>query len=922
MSATMESTEILLRRALVELKELRFRLKAFEQAQSEPVAIVGMGCRFPGGADSPERFWDLLKNSVDAIGEVPPERWDIDAYYDPDAGTPGKANTRWGAFLKDLDLFDPGFFGLSLREAAAMDPQQRLLLEVAWEALEDAGIKPERAAGSQTGVFVGLGNNDFVRLLRDAPARGATGIANSIAANRLSYVLDLKGPSLVIDTACSSSLVAVDLACESLRSRSSNLALAGGVNVILSPELTISFSQAGMMAPDGRCKTFDARGNGYVRGEGCGIVVLKRLSDALADGDPILSLIRGSAINQDGRSNGLTAPSMLAQQALIRRALERARVQPRQITLIEAHGTGTPLGDPIEFEALRATYGERRAEGQRCALGSVKTNMGHLESAAGIAGLIKAVLCLQHESIPPHLHFRKLNPSIALEGTDFVIPTEPLPWPRGAEPRFAAVSSFGFGGTNAHVILEQAPAPPAPAAVARPTHVLALSARSPRALSALAERYARHLEAHPEPALVDVCHTANVGREAFAHRLAVASSSSAALKEKLERFARGEQAEGVHAGAAPSEGRPKLAFLFTGQGAQHAGMGRALYETQPTFRRTLDQCAEILRPCLGVSLLSILYPEPGLSSPIDDTGYAQPALFALEYALAALWRSWGIEPDAVMGHSVGEYAAACVAGVFSLEDGLRLIAERGRLMQALPRNGVMALITDEEAEVARAIADHRGAVSIAAVNGPKQIVISGETNAVTAILEGFEQRFVYTETLRVSHAFHSPLMAPMLDAFERFTRGVRLAAPRIPWFSNLTGEPLGPAEAPGEAYFRDHVQSPVLFRRGLEAMHAKGFRYFLEIGPHDVLCQQGKKCLPKDAATWLPSLTRKEDAWQVLCGSAASLHAHGFDLDWSGFDRDYPHRRVALPTYPFERRRCWLDPSELKSYPDNEGPAR
>ncbi len=920
MSPTVESNDTLLRRALVELRDMRSRLKTFEQAQSEPIAIVGMGCRFPGGADSPERFWDLLTNSVDAIDETPAERWDIDAYYDPDAGTPGKANTRWGAFLKDIDLFDPGFFGLSLREAAAMDPQQRLLLEVAWEALENAGIKPQRAADLQTGVFVGLCNNDFVRLLRDAPARGATGIANSIAANRLSYVLDLKGPSIVIDSACSSSLVAVDLACESLRNRSSNLALAGGVNVILSPELTISFSQAGMMAPDGRCKTFDARGNGYVRGEGCGLVVLKRLSDALAEGDPIVALIRGSAINQDGRSNGLTAPSMLAQQALIRRALERARLQPQQITLIEAHGTGTPLGDPIEVEALKATYGGRRAEGQWCALGSVKTNMGHLESAAGIAGLIKAVLCLQHESIPPHLHFRKLNPNIALEGTDFVIPTQPLPWPRGDEPRFAAVSSFGFGGTNAHVILEEVPAPPAPAEVARPTQVLALSAKSPRALSALAESYARHLQAHPEQPLVDVCHTANVGREVFAHRLAAVSSSSAALKEKLERFARGEQAEGVHAGVAPPEGRPRLAFLFTGQGAQHAGMGKALYDTQPTFRRTLDECTEILRPGLGVSLLSILYPEPGASSPINDTGYAQPAIFALQVALAALWRSWGVEPDAVMGHSVGEITAAYVAGVFSLEDGLRLITERARLMQALPRDGMMALVVEEEAEVAKAIAGRRDVVSIAAVNGPKQIVISGETNAVTTILEGFEERFIYTEALRVSHAFHSPLMAPMLDAFERFARGIRRTAPRIPLFSNLTGEPL--AQAPSEAYFREHVQSPVLFQRGIEAMHAKGFRHFLELGPHDVLCQQGKKCLPKDTATWLPSLNRKEDDWQILCGSAARLHAHGFDLDWSGFDRDYPHRRVALPTYPFERRRCWLDPSELKSYPDRTGPTR
>jgi acyl transferase domain-containing protein len=919
MSATVESTDLLLRRALVELKEMRARLKAFEQAASEPIAVIGIGCRFPGGADNPERFWELLKNGVDAVDEIPADRWDVNAYYDADVGSPGKANTRWGAFLKGVDRLDPSFFGLSIREAAALDPQQRLLLEVAWEALEDAGIMPARVAGTEAGVFVGLCNNDFIRLLREAPARGGTGIANSIVANRVSYHLDLKGASLVIDSACSSSLIAVHLGCDSLRNGSSSLVLAGGVNVILTPDLTVSFSQAGMMAPDGRCKAFDARGDGYVRGEGAGLVVLKRLSDALADGDRILALIRGSAVNQDGRSNGLTAPSMPAQKALIQKALERAKVSPQQITFIEAHGTGTSLGDPIEVEALRETYGKPRREGHWCALGSVKTNMGHLESAAGIAGLVKAVLCLEHEAIPPHLHFRKLNPNIGLEGTPFVIPARLLPWPRGEERRFAAVSSFGFGGTNAHVILEEAPAPPAPADVTRPLHVLALSAKSELALAALAERYARHLDAHPEEPLADVCHTANAGRAAFPHRLAVVAASSAAVKEQLDRFARGEPAESLCAGVAPTEERPKLAFLFTGQGAQYAGMGRALYETQPTFRRALDQCAQVLRAYLDAPLLPVLYPEPGASSPIADTGYAQPALFAFEYALATLWRSWGVEPDGVMGHSVGEYVAACVAGVFSLEDGLRLIAERARLMQALPRTGMMALVAAEEAEVEEVIAGYRDTVAIASVNAPKQIVISGETQSMLALLKAFEERFVYTESLRVSHAFHSPEMNPMLDPFERFAGGVRFAAPQIPLFSNLTGQPFAPGQPVDAAYLRRHVHSPVLFQRGLEAMSANGFRYFLEVGPHDVLCQSGKKCLPKGAAILLPSLKRKEDDWQVLSRAAGSLYVHGRGPDWSGFDRDYPLRRVALPTYPFERRRCWLDPSELKSYPEQEG---
>ena len=918
MGGQVESTDALLRRALVELKEMRAKLKAAEQARTEPIAIIGIGCRFPGGANDPAGYWALLRDGVDAVTEVPPERWDVDAFYDPDAEAAGKANTRWGAFLAGIDQFDPSFFGLSRREAAAMDPQQRLLLEVCWEAFENAGLRPERVAGTQTGVFLGLCNSDYFRILRDPPARGGTGIANSIVANRISYFFNLRGPSLVVDTACSSSLVAIDLACESLRSGGSRLALAGGVNVILSPDLIISFSHAGMMAPDGRCKTFDARGDGYVRGEGCGVVILKRLSDALADGDNVLALIRGSATNQDGRSNGLTAPSVVAQGALIRSALDKARVLPRQISLIEAHGTGTSLGDPIEVEALKATYGEAGSTGKACVLGSVKTNIGHLESAAGIAGLIKAVLCLQHEAIPPHLHFQSLNPNISLEGTPFRITTALLPWPRGEERRLAAVSSFGFGGTNAHIILEEAPLPPARSSdvVERPAHLFMISARSEAALRALAGRYARRITAD-EP-IADICYTANTGRASFAHRLAAVADAGATLKDQLERFERSEPAAGMRVGRA-GEGRRKIAFLFTGQGAQYAGMGRGLYDTQPVFRRALDQCAEILRPHLERPLLSVLYPAPDEGSPIDETGHAQPALFAIEYALAALWQSWGVEPDAVMGHSVGEYVAACVAGVYSLEDGLRLVAERARLMQALPRDGMMALVSAANSVVQAAIAEQGGAADIAAINGPQHTVISGDKASVGAVLERLEADFVYTEALRVSHAFHSRLMDPMLDAFEQFARGVRFGAPRIPLFSNLTGGPLSKDAPLDAAYLRRHVRSPVLFQRGIEAMREAGYSVFLEIGPHDVLCQLGKKCLLQTPSTWLSSLRRKSDDWQALLGSAAALHAEGFDIDGDGFDRGYHRRRIALPTYPFERNRCWLDPSEINSPYRTEG---
>ena len=668
--------------------------------QTELIAIIGIGCRFPGAKD-PEEFWQLLHEGRVAVTEVPPERWDVDAFYDPNLDSDDKMNTRWGGFLEDVDKFDPFFFGVSSREASAMDPQQRLLLEVTWEALENAGLAPTRLAGSQTGVFVGISSQDYYKLMFDAPKRAATGISNSIAANRLSYFLDLRGPSMAVDTACSSSLVAVHLACQSLRTREANLALAGGVNIILSPEWTVTFSQAGMMASDGLCKSFDAAADGYVRGEGCGMVVLKRLRDALKDGDNILAVIRGSAVNQDGRSNGLTAPNGLAQQAVIRQALDNAELSPNQIDYIEAHGSGTPLGDVIEVQSLAEVLGQERSQYQKCALGSVKTNIGHLETAAGIAGLIKVVLSLQHGEIPPHPHLKEINPRIALEKTPFVIPT--IHQPSDIKPRFVGLSSFGFGGTNAHVVLAT-PANwevsladlalrntdekseivesnnliskiPNPKSIDRPLHLLTLSARTDKALKQLADRYESHVAANPDQLLPDICFTANTGRSHFDHRLAIVAEEADTLRQPLGNFTSGKKTDGTLDGKVGDCKRPKIAFLFTGQGSQYIGMGRQLYDTQPTFREALNRCDELLRPNLSQSLLSILYPESGQSSLLDDTAYAQPALFALEYALFQLWQSWGIEPDAVMGHSVGEYVAACIAGVFSLEDGLRLIAE-------------------------------------------------------------------------------------------------------------------------------------------------------------------------------------------------------------------------------------------------------
>lgn len=881
-----------------------------EVQQNEPIAIVGLGNRFPG-SDGPEEFWQFLRNSGDGISEVPATRWSKQAFYDAKQDIPGKMNTQWGGFLEHVDQFDPYFFGISPREASRMDPQQRLLLEVAWETLENAGVAPERLAGSQTGVFVGISSTDYSQIQNSDPryidAYAGTGNAHSIAANRISYILDLRGPSMAIDTACSSSLLAIHLACQSLRTGECQQALAGGVNLTLTPELTIAFSQAHMMSAVGHCNTFDEAADGYVRGEGCGLVLLKPLSAAQRDGDTILAIIRGSATNQDGRSNGLTAPNGPSQEAVIRQALRNAGVSADQISYVETHGSSTPLGDPIEIDALKAVLMQNRSPEQICWLGSVKTNIGHLESAAGIAGLIKTVLSLSRGEIAPHLHFKKLNPHISFDGTTFAIPTERQPWPQVAR-RLAGVSAFGFGGTNVHIILEAAPAhQPVANSGERPQHLLTLSARSANALQALAQRYERFLTLHPAASLADISFTANTGRARFAHRLAVLATSPVQLRERLADFALRQTASGVYHEHIQQRGRKKVAFLFTGQGSQYIGMGRQLYETQPTFRKALDRCDQILRPYLKQSLLSVLYPETGVASPLDETAFTQPALFALEYALAEMWLSWGIEPDVVIGHSVGEYVAACVAGLFSLEDGLRLIAERGRLMQELPQQGEMAVIFADQATVAAAIAPMQERVAISAINGPKNTVISGDREAIQTIVQRLQAEGVTTHPMTVSHAFHSPLMDPMLDAFEQVARQITFSPLRIPLVSNLTGKVLNTGESVKASYWRQQTRNAVQFATSITTLAEQGYDLFVEIGPHPVLLNMGKRCLPEEGNTWVPSLRKGQDDWQALLECVATLYTKGVELDWTGFDRDYVRQRLALPTYPFEREHCWFE---------------
>ncbi|MEO8152055.1 MAG: type I polyketide synthase [Rhizobacter sp.] len=892
--------------------ELHEQVEAAGQHSNEPIAVIGMGCRFPGGADSPEAFWQLLQEGRDAIRDVPADRWDKDAYFDADPDAPARMSVRNGGFLDDVQGFDPAFFGISPREALTMDPQQRLLMEVSWEALEHAGLSPEGLAGSPTGVFFGLCNSDhFHRVLQRGTdtidAYIASGNAHSVASGRVSYFLGLQGPALSIDTACSSSLVALHVACQSLRSGESRTALAGGVNLMCSPETTIALTKAHMLAPDGRCKTFDAAADGFARGEGCGVIVLKRLSHAQADGDHVLALIRGTAANQDGRSGGLTVPNGPAQEAVIRAALADAGVAPADIGYVEAHGTGTSLGDPIEVRALAGALGVGRAASDPLLIGSVKTNIGHLESAAGVAGIIKVILSLQHERIPAHLHFKQPSPHIAWSQYPVSVAASGRDWRRGDKRRLAGVSSFGFSGTNAHVILEEAPlASMASASVERPVHCFPLSARSGAALLQLAGDFVPVL-ASPQVSLADAGYTAGVGRSHFAERLAVVAADAAEAHTGLAAFAKGEAHASIHRATATPGTAPEVVFLFTGQGSQYPGMSQQLYDSAPVFRDIIDRCDALLgADAQGRTLKSVLQSGPTENAPIHETAWTQPALFAVEYALTQLWRSWGIEPAAVIGHSVGEYVAACVAGVFTLEEGLKLIAERGRLMQALPPGGAMAAVFASADEVAKLIAPVADRVAIAAINAPDSVVISGDAATLDSLLAELAKRDVQGQRLFVQLAAHSPLVEPALNAMEACARSVTMRAPRIPVAWNVTGGAALPGGAPDATYWRRHLREPVRFAEGMASLYRDGYRVFLEVGPHPTLIALAQRSLPEDGPVLLTSLRRGKDDWREMMGSLAQLYVHGAQVDWAGVDKPYPRQRLSLPTYPFERRNFWI----------------
>jgi acyl transferase domain-containing protein len=873
----------------------------------EPIAVVGLACRFPGGVDSPEAFWRLLHDGVDAITEVPPGRWDVAALFDPDPTAAGKIATKWGGFLHQVEWFDPYFFGISPREAARMDPQQRLWLEVAWEAFEDAGMSAPSLAGSRTGVFLGLHSHssDYFWLQLDDPSRmdafTGPGNAHNIAAGRLAYLFDLRGPAVTVDTACSSSLVAIHMACQSLRVGDCRTAVAGGVNAMLSPVWSIPLSRMQMLSPTGRCRAFDASADGFVRGEGAGAVVLKRLRDAISDQDQVLAIIRGSAINQDGRTNGITAPNGLAQRALLRDALKQSGVRPEQVTYVETHGTGTVLGDPIELEAVAEVLGEGRTADDPCWLGAVKSNFGHLEGAAGVAGLIKVVLSLQHGEIPPVVHFSQLNPHVTLDEQKFRVPNAPSPWPNTHGPRLAGVSSFGWSGTNVHVILEEPGATAAPD-TARAMFALPVSARSAEALAAQAERYREHLGSGAPAG--DVCFTAATRRTHHEHRLTVVGGSARDIADGLDGFVKGETRWNAARGTV-RPGRAKSAvFVFSGQGSQWPGMGRELIDAEPAFRGALAKCDAVLSPLTGWSVAELLRSDEAAAR-LEQTEVAQPAVFALQVALAEWWRSLGVQPAAIVGHSLGEVAAAWCSGALTLEQAALVAAHRGRLMQRVTGFGRMVSVELSEAEIREALQDWTG-LNVAAMNGPRSTVLSGDTDRVDAAVAALKLRGATTRYLPVQYAFHSHHLEPLLSELARALGDLSAAGPQTRWISTVTGDAVGQGGC-DTRYWQRNMREPVRFAAAIQRLMADRQDVFLEIGPHPVLRQPLLETAAQDdrEVTVTHSLQRGRDSRASVLTAAGHLHGCGAEIDWRGV---YPQGHVVrLPQYAWQRERYWLD---------------
>lgn len=897
----------------------------------EPIAIVGIGCRFPGGADRPAKFWKLLIEGTDAIVDIPPDRWNPDRFYHSDNAKPGKMYIRKGGFLREpVDHFDPRFFGIAPRDAEHMDPQQRLLLEVAWEALEDAGLPSRNLAGSDTGVYIGGFTLDSLTL-QFSPLNHescsshhlATAATMTMLANRISYMFDFRGPSINVDTACSSSLVALHYACQGIWNGECSLALSGGVNIMLVPELPLSMSKGHFLSPDGHSKSFDERADGYARGEGCGIIILKRLSAALRDEDDIYALIRNTGVNQDGRTDGITVPSAESQEALIRKVYSQANVALNRVRYVEAHGTGTPVGDPIEATVIGRTVGASRlaAGDGPCLLGSVKANVGHLEAAAGVAGVIKAALCLRYGQIPPLAGLINENPNIPFSELGLRLPRQMEPMPAGEGPSFVGVNSFGYGGTNAHALLEEPPVAikakqdnPAVDQTDPRWYVLPLSARSEDALKALARAYADLLCAPDAPALRDVCFSAGARRGHLEFRMAATGRTSAEIIEQLEAYLQGSRSENFAVGKPAARTETKPVFVFSGMGPQWWAMGHELLRTEPVFRRMAEACDEIFRSLAGWSILDAMT-VPENDSRMHETEIAQPANFVLQVALAELWRSWGIEPSAVVGHSVGEVSAAYVSGALNLADAVRVIYHRSRVQQTTSGLGKMLAVGLRPTEARELLGDRKG-ICIAAINSPTAVTLSGDPEPVQELAVELERSNTFNTFLRVTVAYHSHQMEPLKEDLETSLESIRPLNPSLPIYSTVTGR-IAEGEYCDGAYWYRNIRNAVLFSDAMDSLVADGYKLFLEVGPHPVLSPSVSECLTRTGIEGqvLISLRRKESEGLNLARTAARLYAAGYKIDWRQLTPGATYTR--LPAYPWQRDRYWIE-SERNAY-DRKG---
>ena len=875
------------------------------QETAEPIAIIGAGLRFPGGNETLDGFEEFLREGRSGIRPLPRDRWDVDAFAPSDRAEKGKIRTAGGGFLDVIDQFDAAFFSVSPLEAQYTDPQQRLLLETTWEALENANVNPATLRHGNGGVYIGASSFDYALELDSLPYEEtdghlASGITPFAMSGRLSYFLGWRGPSLTTDTACASSLTALHLAVTGLRRGECDIALAGAVNAVHHPKILVMFSHANMLAPDGQCKTFDEAADGYVRAEGCGVLVLKRLADARRDGDSVIALVRGTAIGQDGESAGLTVPNGTAQEQVMRAAIADAELKPGDVSYVEAHGTGTPLGDPIEMGAISDVFMESHTKDRPVVVASLKTNLGHMEPAAGVGGVVKTVLQMRSGTIFPHLNFRTPSGRIPWDSIPVTVPTACMPWTAGT--RRAVVSSFGFAGSIAAVVLEEAPgqaSAPAPDRAADGGRIWTVSAKSKRSLQLLVERYQQFLAGRPRADIGDLCYTANVGRSHFPLRRAGVVHDRQELDALLDRWHDQEEK------AAGPAGIRKIAFLFAGQGSQYPGMGAALYRQFPVFRATVDACDDLFAQHLGRPIKEIMFGDTADAGEIQQTRYTQPALFTLEYALARLWMSWGIRPNVMIGHSIGEVVAAAVAGLFTLSDAVALVDARGRLMQSVSAPGGMAAVSAPAADVAPLL-DPYADLALAAMNSPGQCVVSGGRDSLAEVTKILQGRGLSVTQLAVSHAFHSPLMAEVFEEFGQVLAGIRFREPSMTVISNLTGKVAKPAEISTPEYWIRHIGEPVNFEAGMSAVDRRGKHVFVEIGPSRALTALARQCVPPQDHAWLASLDRKDQDGTAIREAVAQAYTMGLPVSWPGFHHGRERQKITLPAYAFDRKSYWL----------------